>query len=98
MCLACILLAAMKVKGLPDGKACVPPCVVSGLAPGPALPYTVTPTAAAATIFLRTRDFLFSKFLTYNVMSVESEVGVGMGVSKTQGLQLGLQTGEAQGL
>lgn len=66
------------------------------MAPGPALPYTVTPTSAAATAFLRTHDFLFSKFLTYNVMSVESEVGVGMDVSKNQGPKLGFQTGEAQ--
>lgn len=70
MCLACILLAAMKAKGSnPRWESlCAPHAVVSGLALGLALPYTVTPTAAAITAFLRTCDFLFSKFLTYNVI------------------------------
>jgi len=71
----------------PDGKACVPPCVVSGLAPGPAMPYTVTPTTAATTAFLRTRDFLFSKFLTYNVIcQLSLRWGWGMDVSKRPGV------------
>jgi hypothetical protein len=80
-------------------KPVCPHAVVSGLAPGPALPSTVTPTAAAATAFLRTRDFLFSKFLTYNVIcQLSLRWGWGVDVSKTQGPKLGLQTEEAKGL
>lgn len=86
----------MKAEGAtPDGKACVPSCVVSGWAPGPTLPYTVTPTTAAtATAFLRTRDFLFSRFLTYNVTcQLSLRWGWGWIPARPQGPKLGLQMG-----